>query len=333
MRSRKFVPREARRLVAAFSFLSLFSIVAASPAIAERPDDCLTGSDTVAVADDVAEIRALRAAIDQACVCSTYDGSEGNSRGDYKRCVLGVVRAAIEAGDLREQCKDTVKGYARESVCGINPARNPVPCARVSPMTGEPKCTIAKLTKADGVTPSGECGDSKYVDRDPCHGASSCIDTADTNLDQIVTDGDSGACPSGYALLAASGKYLTTDLEDGTITATSDDAASVLERFEVVVDGGATRLQAVGTGEYLAVGMDGHVDATADAAAATLWLIFVSDSGEPQQAFILRDGPATSTVDALKVEAGTNRLVLETRSIVDVLGDAGFLFTMNDFRP
>ncbi len=82
---------------------------AAGPAGAGKKT-CLTGTSPD-VAVDAAQIRAVRVLIDGACVCSAFDGSKGAKHGDYVKCAGAVAKSAVDAGQLRSQCKGVVKKY------------------------------------------------------------------------------------------------------------------------------------------------------------------------------------------------------------------------------
>src|SRR5436190_14880492 len=74
---------------------------------------CLTGTNPE-VALDAGQIRALRALIDGACLCPSFDGSKHAKHGDYVKCAVDVANTAIEAGALRSPCKSAVKKHVSQ---------------------------------------------------------------------------------------------------------------------------------------------------------------------------------------------------------------------------
>src|SRR5262245_54521229 len=88
---------------------------------------CLTGSDP-AVANDAPQIAALRALVDHACPCASFDGGKGKAHRDYLRCVNSEISAVIRAGELRPQCKRRVTRIFGQSICGRKPELRMAPC-------------------------------------------------------------------------------------------------------------------------------------------------------------------------------------------------------------
>jgi hypothetical protein len=140
---------------------------------------CLTGTDP-SVANDLSEITAVRAAVDAACPCTTYDGSKGKTHAKYVTCASGIITDEVGKGNLRTQCKATVKKYYSVSTCGVPAKKGDVPCIKKS-AAGKVTCSIKPSTKCAGV---------------PCASFSTCIDAADTTDNGIIGIGDSGACAS-----------------------------------------------------------------------------------------------------------------------------------------
>lgn len=67
---------------------------------------------------DAARIAAIRARIALACSCESFDGTKGRKHGDYVRCATSILKAAVDAGDLRKTCQGAVKACAAKSTCG-----------------------------------------------------------------------------------------------------------------------------------------------------------------------------------------------------------------------
>ena len=161
----------------------------ATPAWAGKKT-CLTGTDPE-VASDAAQIAAVRAVVETACPCASYDGSSGKTHGKYASCAAASIASEVGLGHLRSQCKVTVKKYYSVSTCGVPVSRGVVPCVK--------KTAAGKVTCA--IKPSAKC-------KDTACDVPSCIDAADTNYDGIIGASDSGTC-------AAHG---FVDNGDGTIT-------------------------------------------------------------------------------------------------------------------
>jgi len=140
---------------------------------------CLTGTDP-SVANDLSQITAVRAEIDAACACGSFDGSKGKTHAKYVTCASGVISAQVSAGSLRTQCKVTVKKYYSVSTCGVPASKSDAPCIKTS-AAGKVTCAIKSSTKCTGTA---------------CPNATLCIDAADTNGDGLIGAGDSGACAS-----------------------------------------------------------------------------------------------------------------------------------------
>ncbi len=138
---------------------------------------CLTGTDP-SVANDLSEISAVRAAVDAACPCGSFDGSKGKTHANYVTCANGIITAQVSAGTVRTQCKATVKKYYSASTCGVPASKSDVPCIKTS-AAGKVTCAITSSTKCAGA---------------PCASFSRCIDAADTDQNGIIGSGDSGAC-------------------------------------------------------------------------------------------------------------------------------------------
>lgn len=147
---------------------------------------CLTGT-APAVASDPTQIAAVRAAIDSACPCAGFDGSAGKTHVSYVSCAKAVIQAQVQAGNLRTQCKATVKKYYANSTCGMSASAGAVPCIKTGATSGKVSCAIASAAKC-----TGQRGAQRYT---ACPSFTTCIDAADTNHDlTIAAPGDSGSC-------------------------------------------------------------------------------------------------------------------------------------------
>ncbi|HYC56846.1 MAG TPA: hypothetical protein VEL28_18080 [Candidatus Binatia bacterium] len=326
-------PRRRRSLRAAAGFLVAVAaamMVQTSPATAGQRT-CLTGTDPAA-SGDAAQIAAVRDAIETACPCAQFDGSQGNARGDFKRCAEAVIAAQSEA-TLRRQCRDVVEKMVKRSVCGFEAATSPAPCIRIS-ASGRRSCTIEPTTKRDG-TPRDDCRDIGTYEASVCGGYDSCIDAADTDGNLQIDSGDVGVCYGGFALRAPSGQFVVVDEATGALTASADRDVLSSTRFEIVVVAAQTLLQSIGNGRYLSGTPGSPVLADAiDQASADGWVIFAMSpattdaAAAPLDVIILRDGPASATVDAVRADPVTGVIGLVTMNVVDAISDPNLAFEL-----
>ena len=180
---------------AGFLIAGVFVVAAVGTSHAVSTRTCLIGTDP-SVVNDSAQIRAVRSLIDAACVCADFDGTAGKTHGDYVRCAVGIINAeaAVVPGNLRSQCKGTVKRMVALSSCGRDPALHVVPCLRTVTVPDKLRCSIRPTTKRDG-TPKNSCVDGAASTAVECPAITHCIDAADTNGDLVIgKPGDTGEC-------------------------------------------------------------------------------------------------------------------------------------------
>ncbi len=137
-------------------------------------------ADDPGAAADAGAVESVRDQIDAACPCASFppDGKK-SLHGKYVKCAKAVVKAAVDADELRSQCKKLALYRAALSTCGYptDPARGP--CLKTT--NKGPTCKIAKLAK---------CASPKV----PCAVHATCLAAADTNHDGQVSALDSGDC-------------------------------------------------------------------------------------------------------------------------------------------
>ena len=311
--------------------LALGLMMHAAPSVAAT-DACLTGSDPV-VAGDAAQIRALRTTIDATCVCTSFDGTDGKTRGDYKKCVAAALETQLALPDtLRPKCEGTVKKIYARATCGTSPALHAAPCLKDMTKTGKLSCSIKSTTKKDGVTPSGACKTAASSTGASCEGFQFCMDAADTNGDLVVAaPGDDGIClPKDALFSVAAGKYTTADQTTGLLTASLDHAYTALERFSIVQDSGFVLLR-WGNGKYLTDHGDSLVYADgADTASATHWVIFIETpaTGDVTNLIIFKDGPIGPTINALQVDPMNGNLRIVNTDVSSAFSDPNGKFSM-----
>lgn len=160
-------------------------LCAATSASAQSTTSCLTGG-AAKVDADAAAIATARAAIDAACPCDEFDGTQGKGRAAYIGCAARVRDALLESGSLRSECAATVRKMTNVSTCGTRPAADAVVCVREVLSTGVVSCSIRSESRCKST--------AQYVET-ACSNATHCADAADTNRDlRIGAPGDSGAC-------------------------------------------------------------------------------------------------------------------------------------------
>lgn len=157
----------------------VYGVLLGAPMAAHAaPPKCL--ADDPAAAEDTTDLAAVRAQIETECPCDTFTPTgKKNAHPAYVKCAKEVVKAALEAGQLRKQCQQTALYPANRSICGypLLPAR--APCVYTSPK-GAVSCKV---------TPT--CEGARY---ELCAEHENCLDATDTNHDGQVSSGDSGEC-------------------------------------------------------------------------------------------------------------------------------------------
>lgn len=126
-----FVPR----------FLLAFAVLlTATPAGGQR---CLEGD-----AVDQRSLTRLRAAVDEACPCSSFEGTSfGSRRSDYERCARDVLDSAVDAGDLRAGCRAHATAVLEATTCGTSS----VACGRLAPVGGPvSSCSVKREASCRG---------------------------------------------------------------------------------------------------------------------------------------------------------------------------------------
>jgi large repetitive protein len=195
--------------------LAIFVCLAPVPAFAGAKS-CLTGT-APEVTGDADQIGDARDVIDAACPCATYDGSDGNGRGDYLAC----VKTAMAGATLRKQCTGTVKKIYKASRCGRSALLAARPCIYESLADGKVSCKVRYTNKKDG-TPNDKCVSNTKFTATPCSSYDFCMDAADTNQDLLIAaPGDDGECyaPVGETIcqMLGTGSCSSTPGTTGTV--------------------------------------------------------------------------------------------------------------------
>jgi len=135
-------------------------------------------ADDPAAAADADAVQAVRQQIAAECDCASFAADGPKSRhGNYVKCAKSVVKAALQAQQLRSQCKTLALYPFALSTCGY-PATPPrVPCLKTTKKG--PSCKIGTCRGANDL---------------PCPARDDCLAVADTNHDGQVSALDSGQC-------------------------------------------------------------------------------------------------------------------------------------------
>lgn len=138
-------------------------LLLATPAAAER---CLTGGSTLG---DQRALVALRADIDAACPCASFDGSPGADRASYRRCARAIRDQALRLRELRTECRATAtRGYA-DTTCGTV---GKVACGRVQPSSKTRPVSCS-------VKPAARCASGARFTETACGALTHCSDVVD----------------------------------------------------------------------------------------------------------------------------------------------------------
>jgi dienelactone hydrolase len=182
------------------SWLALAAALAlAAPAIAQ--DQCLTGAS---VLPDQRAIAALRAATDTACPCAAFTRPAA-----YRSCAKGVLRGALDAGDLRPECRKTAKRINAGAVCGSTK----VPCGRYTPSAAEPLSCKPKA--------ASRCLDTAHAESEACSAQTHCADVVDWTASTCFDVRQDGPFVPGVRVVTFTKTSATTYCTGGTGTCTA----------------------------------------------------------------------------------------------------------------
>ena len=135
-------------------------------------------ADDPEAAADADALQAVRQQIGAACDCASFAAEGDKSRhGDYVKCAKSVVKAAVEAEQIRPQCSKLALYPFSLSTCGYPSEPPRVPCLRAT--RKGPVCKIGRCTGSNDL---------------PCPARDDCLAVGDTNHDGQVSALDSGQC-------------------------------------------------------------------------------------------------------------------------------------------
>jgi len=214
---------------------------------ARAADRCGEGASAV---QDAADTTGVRAAIEVACPCATFDRSTpAKNATSFARCARAVI---LDASDgtlvdgrfkLRPECRKSVLRIARRSTCGF-PLGTRVPCCKHAKTSGKNVGTIAR---------TGHCASSNAVVRSACPSfqfvADACsgntLDTCNTVATTVnvpsaaapaQTPGSSGVTVTNAKLVTQFGGS-TFSLNNATYTRWRRDGASTPDAILILVPG------------------------------------------------------------------------------------------------
>src|SRR5262245_2759384 len=144
-------------------------------------DACLTGASTL---PDQRQLASLRTATEAACPCAGF-----TSRGDYQKCARDALRAALDASDLRPECKRTATNVNRGAVCGSTK----VACGRYMPAAATPISCRVKRTTA--------CEDTSRYESTACDNETHCADVVDWTAGTCVDTRTNGPYVPGIRII------------------------------------------------------------------------------------------------------------------------------------
>lgn len=167
--------------------IAVAAALAAPPSAGAR-DACRTGASALA---DQRALAALRSAIDAACPCASFDGTQGKTRSGYRRCAHGVLAARIASGELRPQCRSLATRAYLDATCG---APGKVACGRVT-------ASSAKRPVSCRITTPERCVDrGRYVET-PCFAQTHCTDVVEWTAGTCVDPRARGPFEAGVRTL------------------------------------------------------------------------------------------------------------------------------------
>lgn len=151
------------------SLTALCVLVWAAAAAAQ--DSCLTGA---AQLGDQRALKDVRQATDANCPCESFVGA--GARRAFRRCANDVLKGAVQASQIRSQCRRTAKAVSRGASCGSDRT----PCGRVR-NNGRVTCRLARTSGAGacGSRPArveNECADETYCSDVVGWTAATCTD-------------------------------------------------------------------------------------------------------------------------------------------------------------
>jgi predicted dienelactone hydrolase len=123
---------------------------------------------------DQRALGSLRAATEAACPCASFTGAPGATASAYQKCARTVLTDALQAGDLRKDCKSNANAINKGAVCGSAK----VACGRYRPAAKTPLSCKAKSPTA--------CKDGKRFEENACMAQTHCADVVDWTASTCV---------------------------------------------------------------------------------------------------------------------------------------------------
>jgi pimeloyl-ACP methyl ester carboxylesterase len=228
--------------------LALLLALALGAVPARAADRCGQGASAQ---QDAADIRGVRAQIEVACPCATFDASTpATNHTSFVRCARAVVLDASDGTPvggrvtLRRQCRGTVFGTVRRSDCGFAPAEDRVPCCTHAVASGRNRGTIrpsASCVSTAG-TVKHRCPSFHFA-ADACSGnaLNTCNTVATTT--NIASGADAPNTPGTAGVSVINAKLITQfggtsfSLNNATYTRFRRDGAPAPDAVLILVPG------------------------------------------------------------------------------------------------
>ncbi len=196
---------------------------------------------------DAADIRGVRAQIEIACPCTSFDGSPGKTHGAFMRCARGVILDASDGTPidgritLRPECMGTMRRTIRGSDCGYAAIQERRPCCAHLP-SGRNSGRILRPAKCSSTTVRHFCPSFHVVD-DACSG--NALNTCNTvgTTTTIPSGAEPPNTPGSPGVTVSNAKLLTQfggssfSLNNATYTRFRMDGAPQPDAILVLIPG------------------------------------------------------------------------------------------------
>lgn len=213
-------------------------------ATADAADRCSS------VANDAADIRGVRAQIEVACPCATFDGSSSAKRkSSFAHCAKTVILDASDGTPidgrvkLRAECVRTVRSIVKLSDCGLPPADDRHPCCeRLASGRNRGKIARSSRCVSAGTHVRHGCPSFHFV-ADACSG--NALNTCNTvgTTTSIASAAEPANTPGTAGVTVTNAKLITQfggssfSLNNATYTRFRMDGTSTPDTILILVPG------------------------------------------------------------------------------------------------
>jgi pimeloyl-ACP methyl ester carboxylesterase len=190
-------------LTAVLVFLPAVAAVAAT-------DACLEHTSKF---QDAADMRGVRAQIEIACPCASFDGSPGKTHGAFTRCARAVILDASDGTPIdgrikaRPECISTMRRTVRRSDCGYAAIQDRHPCCTHRP-SGRNSGHVLRAAKCSSTPVRHLCPSFHFVD-DAC--SNNVLNTCNTvgTTTSIASAAEPPNTPGSPGVTVTNAKLLT----------------------------------------------------------------------------------------------------------------------------